>query len=128
MGTQVSLTLPAGGAQSIAIAPRPAATPPGTPGADTQPAVETQQPQQSQQAKTPPDAKQLNEALDSINQKLQDSDQQLRFALDKDSGRMVVRVVDTATDQVIRQIPSEVAIQIGQSLEKLHGLLVRQQA
>jgi flagellar protein FlaG len=128
MGTQVSLTLPAGGAQSIAIAPRPAAAPP-TADTQPQPAVETQQPQQPQEAKkTPPDAKQLNEALDTINQKLQDSDQQLRFAVDKDSGRMVVRVVDTATDQVIRQIPSEVAIQIGQSLEKLQGLLVRQQA
>jgi flagellar protein FlaG len=41
---------------------------------------------------------------------------------------MVVRVVDTATDQVIRQIPSEVALAISQSLEKLQGLLVRQQA
>lgn len=127
MATQVSLTLPAGGAQSIAIAPRATASPPAT---DTQPqpAVEAQTQQTQEAKKTPPDAKQLNEALDTINQKLQDSDQQLRFALDKDSGRMVVRVVDTATDQVIRQIPSEVAIQIGQSLEKLQGLLVRQQA
>jgi flagellar protein FlaG len=74
------------------------------------------------------DTARLKEAVDTINRKLQDSSQGLRFSVDNDSGRVVVRVVDTATDQTIRQIPSEVAIEISQSLEKLQGLLVRQQA
>jgi flagellar protein FlaG len=48
--------------------------------------------------------------------------------VDQQSGKTMVRVVDTATDQLIRQIPSEVAIAISHSLEKLQGLLVRQHA
>jgi flagellar protein FlaG len=70
----------------------------------------------------------VQEAVDTVNRMLQQSSQQLRFAVDQGSGKMVVRVVDTATNQTIRQIPSEVAIAISQSLDKLQGLLLRQQA
>jgi flagellar protein FlaG len=70
----------------------------------------------------------LNEAVEAINSKLREGNQELRFAVDHDSGHVIVKVVDTTTDQTIRQIPSEVAIAISHSLEKLQGLLVRQEA
>ena len=123
MAIQISLTLPASGAQSLSTGPRPAASPPSA-ATDDRAEVPPPVPQQSQ----PVDAARLHEAVDTINRKLEESSQQLRFAIDHDSGKMVVRVVDTMTDQTIRQIPSEVAIAISQSLEKLQGLLVRQRA
>jgi flagellar protein FlaG len=132
MAIQFSVTLPAGGAQSVTTGQRPAANPQGAPavtpaGGETAHAQEATPPPQ-QQAQQPVDKARVSEAVETINRKLQEGSQQLRFAVDHDSGKMVVRVVDTATDQVIRQIPSEVAIAISQSLEKLQGLLVRQQA
>jgi flagellar protein FlaG len=128
MAIQISLTLPANGGQSLSTGPRPAATQPSPAVAGNAQQVQESVPQPQSQSQTPVDTARLNEAVDTINRRLQDSSQQLRFAVDHDSGRMVVRVVDTATDQTIRQIPSEVAIAISQSLEKLQGLLVRQQA
>jgi flagellar protein FlaG len=125
MATQVSLTGPAGGAQSLTGSQRQAAAAPSPPINDrVQPAESVQQalPQD------PIDSARVGAAVDAINRKLEEGSQQLRFAVDGDSGKMIVRVVDTATNQVIRQIPSEVAIAISHSLEQLQGLLVRQRA
>jgi hypothetical protein len=36
----------------------------------------------------------------------------------------IIKVVDTATDTVIRQIPSEEAIAIAKSIDKMQGLLI----
>ena len=124
MAIQISVTLPASGAQTITTGSRPAVSPPSPSGSEAVHAAEAAPQPQHQ----PADKARVDEAVDTINRKLQEGSQQLRFAVDHDSGRMVVRVVDTATDQTIRQIPSEVAIAISQSLEKLQGLLVRQQA
>jgi len=59
---------------------------------------------------------------------LAESGADLRFSMDEDSGKLIVRVVDTATKEVIRQIPSEESLAISQSIEKLQGLLVKQKA
>jgi flagellar protein FlaG len=52
----------------------------------------------------------------------------LKFAVDGDTGAMVVKVVDTETDQVIRQIPSEEMLAIARNIDRLQGLLVKQEA
>ena len=70
----------------------------------------------------------LRRAVESINRRLEQSVNNLRFSVDDDTGKVVVKVLDTATDQVIRQIPSEEALAISRSLEKLQGLLLNQQA
>jgi flagellar protein FlaG len=127
MAMQITVTLPAAGAQSVATGSRPAPSAPSSPSPAGGEAVQAQEPVPQPQ-KPPVDTARVHEAVDTINRKLQETNQQLRFAVDHDSGKMVVRVVDTANDQTIRQIPSEVAIAISQSLEKLQGLLVRQQA
>ena len=70
----------------------------------------------------------LRRAVESINRRLEQSVNNLRFSVDDDTGKVVVKVLDTATEQVIRQIPSEEALAISRSLEKLQGLLLNQQA
>jgi flagellar protein FlaG len=67
-------------------------------------------------------------AVDAINRRLELAQTNLKFSVDHDIGKVVVKVVDPQTNQVIRQIPSEVAIAISQSLEKLQGLLVKHEA
>src|SRR3954447_4563737 len=125
MPIQISVTPPANGGQSLSTGPRSGAIASAPTGGVS---VQVQESAGQQQSRAPVDTARVEEAVDTINRKLQDSSQGLRFSVDHDSGKMVVRVVDTATDQTIRQIPSEVAIEISQSLEKLQGLLVRQQA
>lgn len=53
---------------------------------------------------------------------------ELSFSVDEASGVHVVRIVDTTTKEVIRQFPSEEAIQLAQALDKLQGLFVKDKA
>lgn len=82
----------------------------------------------AQAAAARPDAAQVHAAVESINRKLSESSNNLRFSVDDKTGQIIVRIVDGETDQVIRQIPSEEAIAISQSIEQLQGLLVHHTA
>jgi flagellar protein FlaG len=52
----------------------------------------------------------------------------IQFSVDSDSGKTVVKVVDSSTKEVIRQFPSEEAIDLAKALDRFQGLLVKQQA
>jgi flagellar protein FlaG len=54
--------------------------------------------------------------------------QNVQFSLDSGSGKVIVKVIDAATKQVLRQIPSEEMLEIAKSLDRLRGLLVNQRA
>jgi len=72
------------------------------------------------------------EAVQQSAQKLNDFvlpyNNSLNFSVDRDSGRLIVKVIDNETQEVIKQIPGEDAIKLARSLEQLQGLLVRQKA
>ncbi|MBC3870271.1 flagellar protein FlaG [Undibacterium oligocarboniphilum] len=73
------------------------------------------------------DTNAVDKAVADINKVIQSLSQNLQFSVDKDSKRVVVKVIDQQTNQVLRQIPSEEALEISKSLDKLQGLLIRQQ-
>ena len=52
----------------------------------------------------------------------------IEFSIDEDSGQTVVKVIDRGTKEVIRQIPSEEMLELAKALDKLQGLLLRQEA
>jgi flagellar protein FlaG len=52
----------------------------------------------------------------------------IQFSVDDQSGETVVKVIDRGTKEVIRQIPSEEALEIAKALDRLQGILVKQQA
>ena len=67
-------------------------------------------------------------ALDEVREAVKPVAQSLQFSLDHDTGRTVVKVMDTETNEMIRQIPSEDILKIAQAIDKLQGLLIKQQA
>lgn len=79
-------------------------------------------------AQKSPDLKQVNQAVSDINKTIQALSQDLQFSVDKDSNRVVVKIIDQQTNKVLRQIPSEEALEISKSLGKLQGLLIKQEA
>lgn len=81
----------------------------------------------SQSAKTA-SADDINKAVAEINKSIQVSSQNLEFSVDNDAKEVVVKIVDQQTKQVIRQIPTEEALEIAKSLDKLQGLLIKQTA
>ena len=70
----------------------------------------------------------LQEAVDSMNDFVSSLSNTLNFSIDKETGRTVVKVIDRATDEVIKQIPSEEMLAIAKAIDKLKGLLIQQKA
>src|SRR5262245_16619462 len=108
-------------AYASSSSPRPvaAAPPVDAPQAVAQaqaPVVQQQQVQR--QAQTPPSAEMLKAAAEQIDSYLKSSGRELDFQVDADSGQMVVRVRDSATGDVIRQIPGEEALRMARALKE----------
>lgn len=61
-------------------------------------------------------AERLNEVAQSIQRELQ-------FSVDKESGDTIIRVLDTETMEVIRQIPSEEVMALRENIESMKGIL-----
>lgn len=69
----------------------------------------------------------LDRALDDVRKAVEPVARNLLFSIDDDSGRTIVKVVDNATKEVIRQIPSEEILSIAKALDRLKGLLIKQE-
>lgn len=66
-------------------------------------------------------AKDINGAVKLIEQYLKESQRDLEFSIDQVRGVAVVKVVSTETGQVIRQMPTEEALKLADSLSKNQG-------
>lgn len=71
---------------------------------------------------------QVREAVDKIERVVSPAAQDLRFSIDDETGITVVKLIDTETQTVLRQIPTEEVLEISKALDKLQGLLVRNKA
>lgn len=78
--------------------------------------------------KSEPTRQQVEEAAKSVNEFLQPINKSINFSLDEDTGITVVKVIDVATKEVIRQIPSEEMLVIAKAIDQMKGLLVQQKA
>ncbi len=86
-------------------------------------------PQINSKAKEETDSKvDLNEAIKQIQEHVQHIERDLDFRVDEESGRTVVSVIDTNTDEVVRQIPSEEVLAIIHHLQDGGGLLMNTEA
>ncbi|NCA72391.1 MAG: flagellar protein FlaG [Sphingobacteriia bacterium] len=85
----------------------------------------TQSPGQAQAAHTQQD---LIQAVEEIQSAIEPMARNLQFSVDQDLGRTVVRVVDTSTEEVIRQIPPEEVLAFAKAVDKLKGLLIHNTA
>lgn len=81
-----------------------------------------------QAASAAPSSEDVLKALDEVREAVKPVAQSLHFSLDQDTGRTVVKVMDTETNEMIRQIPSEDILKIAKAIDKLQGLLIKQQA
>lgn len=67
-------------------------------------------------------AQQVNAALKAT------ASSDLQFSVEGENKDVVVRVVDSQTKELIRQIPSEEMVAISKAMDNLSGLLVQQKA
>ncbi|HWR75896.1 MAG TPA: flagellar protein FlaG [Thiobacillus sp.] len=67
-------------------------------------------------------------AVQSANAYVQSVSSSIQFSLDQDTGRTVVKMVDTQTEEVLRQFPSEEMLAISRSIDRMQGLLINREA
>ena len=59
----------------------------------------------------------LQNAVSELNDFVQNIRRNLEFTIDDESGRIVIKVIDSESKEIIRQIPPEEAVQLAQALE-----------
>src|SRR5690554_3289935 len=74
----------------------------------------------------------LAEAVQEINDYLRADQRAIRFSIDDATGRTVVKITDSETNEVIRQIPSQVVLDLARTLQKggelSDGVILRDRA
>ena len=102
----------------------------GSSGGNRQPAGGDSLPAQA--ASSQPDVVQLTAAVAGVNRFLRDSQRQMLFQYDPQSGKESVTIVNPATGEVIRQIPSAQVLQTANSMQEagilLPGLFIDESA
>ena len=82
-----------------------------------------------QDAKKPQESRnELEKAVKDVSEFVKTANNSLQFSIDDDLGVTVVKVIDTGTKELIRQIPSEEMLSIAKALGSIKGLLVQQKA
>ena len=71
---------------------------------------------------------QVSDAVEKLSKFVASIRPEISFSVDQSSGTRVVKIMDSQSKEVLRQIPSEEAIQLAQALDKLQGLFVRDKA
>ncbi|QKE63056.1 flagellar protein FlaG [Aquipseudomonas campi] len=71
---------------------------------------------------------QVETAVSTIQEFVQSARRNINFSLEDGSGRVVVKVTDATSGDIIRQIPSEEALQLAESLEEVRSLLFKAEA
>jgi flagellar protein FlaG len=68
--------------------------------------------------------KNLHEAVENLNRQVERNGRGLNFSFDERLDRPVITVRNTATGDIVRQIPNEVIVRVAHSIEDLKGLLL----
>lgn len=75
-----------------------------------------------------PNREQVLAAVTDMQDFVQATHHNIQFQLDEDSGRMIVKVTEASTGDVIRQIPSEEAVRLAENLSEIRSLLFSAEA
>jgi flagellar protein FlaG len=70
-----------------------------------------------------PQRPELEKAVKDIQDFVQSTQRQLNFSIDDSTGQVVVKVIATDSGELVRQLPSEAALKLAQSLSDASSLL-----
>ena len=70
----------------------------------------------------------LRKAVDQLNEQMSDSGRNLNFSIDKSVDRVVIKVRNSDTGEVIRQIPDEALLRVAHNLKDVRGMLLNEKS
>lgn len=83
----------------------------------------------SQKAWAEPSEEQVRKTTDELQRRVSEVASELEFTVDQSTGRLIVKVTDSRTKEVILQIPSDQMLQLGKDLDRFQqGLLLNRKA
>jgi len=65
----------------------------------------------------------VSDTVDDLNQVVQNIQRQLEFSVDEESGKTIVRVMDSQTGDLIRQLPPEELLALSRYLKEYQNSL-----
>jgi flagellar protein FlaG len=65
----------------------------------------------------------LESTVNQLNDIAQSIQRDLKFSVDESSGQTIISVVDTQSQEVIRQIPPDYVLNVRENIESLKGIL-----
>ena len=74
------------------------------------------------------DEQAVEEIVEDLNEFAQQIERQLQFSVDDDSGKTVIKVIDAATEELVRQIPAEEILALRERLGDVQGILFTTEA
>lgn len=80
-----------------------------------------------QNTKEPTEAE-LKQMVEKANENLKINNSDLQFEMDTEASRMIVKVIDRDTKEVLRQFPSQEMVELSKAIEKMQGVLVSKTA
>jgi flagellar protein FlaG len=75
-----------------------------------------------------PSMDQVKQAVHDINKSMQALSRGVEFSIDTDTKQTVVKVIDPQTKEVIRQMPTQEALDIAKALDQVLGKLIKAKA
>jgi flagellar protein FlaG len=67
--------------------------------------------------------KRIEEAVRRLNEQMKETQTKLGFSVDNQTDRLIVKVTNKETGELVRQIPAEAVVKVAQSIESLKGVL-----
>lgn len=86
--------------------------------------IGTQSPNENKNDRPSPES--VADAVKAVSEFVGNINSNLKFNVDDETGQTIIKVVDSTTNEVIKQIPSEDMVAIAKAMDKLKGILVHQ--
>lgn len=67
--------------------------------------------------------KRLDQAVQRLNEQMQNGQRELGFSVDNKTDKLIVKVTNKETGELVRQIPAEAVVKMAQSIDSLKGVL-----
>ena len=66
----------------------------------------------------------VQDAVKAANETVRQVATNLKFETDESTGQTVVRVIDSETQKVLRQMPSEEMLSLAKAMDRMRGLMI----
>jgi flagellar protein FlaG len=104
------------------------ASSPVIPTADRTPVAGHVVPSRGQARGAAPTPEQVDAAITAANRAMKSIDASVQFEVDPETKMTVIKVVDTASNTVLRQVPAQEMLDIARALDRMQGLLLSRKA